>query len=261
MTRVLAIGLNTFREAIRNKVLYVLLFFAIALILSALAVAQISLQEDARIVRDLGLGGISVFGVVIAIFVGTNLVYKELDRKTVFTILPKPLYRHEFVLGKFVGICLTLLVQVVLMTLVLFGVMLIERLGIEGAVVRAIVLIYLEILLITALAVFFSTFSTPLLSALFTAGLFVVGRSVGEIQELMKRAEGPVLAILTVVTKVVPDLRLFYVSGAMLNNQPISVHQAFVGWGYVGQAAVYSLGYATVALVLASVFFARRDFT
>lgn len=261
MSRILAIGLNTFREAIRNKVLYVLLFFAVALIVSALAVAQISLQEDARVVRDLGLGGISMFGVVIAIFVGTNLVYKELERKTIYSILPKPLHRHEFVLGKFVGISLTLLVQVVLMTLVLFGVLAIEKLGIEGAIVRAIVLLYLEIFLIAALTVMFSTFTTPLLSALFTAGLFVVGRSVGEIQELMKRSEGVVHALLAVIIRIVPDLRLFYVSGAMLNNQPISVHGTFVGWDYVGQAGLYSFGYATVALILASVLFARRDFT
>lgn len=261
MTRILAMGLNTFREAIRNKILYVLLFFAVLLIFSALAVAQISLQEDARVVRDLGLGGISLFGVVIAIFVGTNLVYKDLDRKIVYTILPKPLHRYEFVLGKYVGISLTLLVQVALMTLVLFTVLAIEKLGVEGAVVRAVVLIYLEILLVTALTVLFSTFTSPLLSALFSAGLFIVGRSVGEVQELMKKTEGPLHSVLYVITKVVPDLRLFYVSGAMLNNQPISVHDTFVGWGYVGYAALYSFGYATVALVLASLLFSRRDFT
>lgn len=261
MSRILAIGLNTFREAIRNKILYVLLFFAAGLILSALALAQISLQEDARIVRDLGLGGISIFGVVIAIFVGTNLVYKELDRKTVFTILPKPLYRYEFVLGKFVGISLTLIVQVGLMTAVLFAMLALKQLGVEAVVVRAVVLIYLEIVLITALTVLFSTFTTPLLSALFTAGLFLVGRSIGEVQELMKKTDGGLHALLYFITKVVPNLRLFYVSGATLNNQPISIHDTFVGWDYVASAAIYAGGYSTLALVLACVLFSRRDFT
>ena len=118
MRRIWAIARNTFREAVRNKILYSLLFFAVLLILSAVAVGKLSLHEELRMTRDVGLFGIDVFGVIIAIFVGVNLLYKELDLKTVYTILPKPLYRWEFVLGKWLGMLLTLGVQVAVMALV-----------------------------------------------------------------------------------------------------------------------------------------------
>ena len=114
-----AIARNTFREAVRNKILYSLLFFAVLIILSALAVGQLSLHEEIRMTRDVGLYGIDVFSVIIAIFVGVNLLYKELDLKTVYTILPKPIYRWEFVLGKWLGMLLTLAVQIGVMGLVL----------------------------------------------------------------------------------------------------------------------------------------------
>src|SRR3954471_3459810 len=108
MSRIWAIALNTFREAIRNKILYALLVFAVLLILSALAFAQLSLHEEARITRDLGLRGIELFGARIAMFVGVNLVYKELERKAVSALTPKPVHRWEFILGKFLGMVLTL---------------------------------------------------------------------------------------------------------------------------------------------------------
>jgi ABC-type transport system involved in multi-copper enzyme maturation permease subunit len=119
MRRIQAIAWNTFREAVRNKILYSLLFFALLIILSALAVGNLTLHEEVRMTRDIGLFGIDAFGVIIAIFVGVNLLYKELDLKTVYTILPKPLNRWEFVLGKWLGMLLTLAVQMSVMGLVL----------------------------------------------------------------------------------------------------------------------------------------------
>lgn len=260
MSRIVAIALNTFREAIRNRILYFLLFFAAALIVSALAVAQVSLHEDARIVRDIGLGGISIFGIAIAVFVGVNLVYKEIDRKTVFTLLPKPLHRWEFVVGKYAGIVLTLAVQIVLMSLVLFAVLSLVQLDLEAGIVRAIVLSFIELTVITAIAIFFSTFTTPFLSGLFTVGLFVVGRSTVELRELGARLEGPLRYLLAGVVRVVPDLHIFYVSGAMLNGHRVSVHDQYVSWGYIGVAGLYGAAYVTIALVFASILFSRRDF-
>src|ERR1700709_1855284 len=118
-TAILAIARNTFREAARNKVLYSLLFFAILLIVSAMALGELSLNEEARMTRDLGLFGIDLFSVLIAIFVGVNLLYKGLDRKTVYAILPKPIARWQFVLGKWLGMLLTLAVQIAVMGIVL----------------------------------------------------------------------------------------------------------------------------------------------
>ena len=174
MNRVGALALNTFREAVRNKVLYVLLLFAVALIGFTERLGQMSLHEELRVTRDLGLGGIELFGVLIAIFVGVNLVYKELDKKTVFSLIPKPIHRFEFILGKFAGMVLTLAVQIAIMSVVLFAMLLIQGGGIEGPVVRAIALLFVEVMVITALAVMFSSFSTPILSGAFTLALFVI---------------------------------------------------------------------------------------
>ena len=266
--RVLAVGLNTFREAIRNKVLYSLLFFALLLISSALALGQLSLHEEGRVTRDLGLGGIALFGVLIAIFVGVNLVYKELDRKTVFSLIPKPIHRFEFILGKFAGMVMTLAVQVAIMSLTLFAVLElqaatgVQSAGITGGVIRAIVLLFCEVVVVTAIAVLFSSFSTPFLSGAFTLGLFVVGRSMPELREMIGKLESvPLKGVLYAAAHVVPDLSLFFVSGSMLDGQYVTVHEAYVDWAYVGVAAGYGLAYAGCALFLAILLFSRRDFT
>jgi ABC-type transport system involved in multi-copper enzyme maturation permease subunit len=261
MTRALAIALNTFREAIRNKVLYSLLFFAVALIASALALGQVSLHEDARVTRDLGLGGIALFSVLIAIFVGVNLVYKELERKTVFSLIPKPIHRYEFILGKFFGMVLTLAVQVAIMSLVLFAVLIVQGAEIEVGVIRAITLLFVEVVVVTAVAVLFSSFSTPFLSGVFTLGIFLVGRSTPELREIIGKLDSVALkAGLYGALRIVPDLHAFYVSGAMISGQVVSVHGAYVSWAYVAVATGYGIFYAACALLLAVVLFAKRDF-
>lgn len=259
--RIFALAINTFREAVRNRVLYSLLFFAVALIFSALALGQLSVHEEARVTRDLGLGGIALFGVLIAIFVGVNLVYKEVDKKTVFALVSRPIHRHELILGKFVGMSLTLLVQIVIMSAVLFVVLAVQGGEPSPAIVRAIVLSFLEVVVVTAIAILFSSFSSPFLSGAFTLGLFVIGRSMAELRELLGKvpAGGPRTAA-GLVLHIVPDLHLFSVSGSMVDGRYASVHGAFVSWGYVGWAAVYALGYAACVLALASLLFERRDF-
>jgi ABC-type transport system involved in multi-copper enzyme maturation permease subunit len=262
VTRVGAIALNTFREAIRNKVLYLLLIFAIALIASALAFGQLSLHEELRVTRDLGLGGMTLFGALIAIFVGVNLVYKELDRKTVFSLIPKPMHRFEFVLGKFAGMALTLAVQIAIMATVLFLVMLAQGGTIEGPVLRACVLVFVEVVVITAVAVLFSTFSSPILSGAFTLGLFVVGHLMAELTELIGKLHSPALrTLLRGGARLFPDLHLFSVSGSLVDGQYVTVHGDFVDWSYVSSATAYGLAYTACALGIAILVFSRRDFT
>jgi len=259
--RVVALGLNTFREAVRNRVLYSLLFFAVALILSALALGQLSVHEEGRVTRDLGLGGISLFGVLIAIFVGVNLVYKEIDKKTVFSLVPKPIHRWELILGKFFGMSVTLAVQIVIMGAFLALVLVIQGAEVEPAILRAIVLIFLELVVVTSIAILFSSFSSPFLSGAFTLGLFVIGRSLPELRELVAKLEiGGAREVIRAGLHLVPDLRLFFVSGSMVDGRYVSVHGDFIAWSYVGAAGLYALGYAAVALCLASIFFSRRDF-
>ena len=264
MNRLGAIALNTFREAMRDKLLYTILAFACVLIVSALAIGQFSMHEEVRVTRDLGLGGISLFGVVLAVFAGVTMVYKEIERKTLYALIPKPIRRWHFVAGKYLGLALTLAIQVALMSLVLFVALWVQGSGPDGPLVRAIVLLYAQVLVVTALAMFFSTFSTPFLSGLFTAGLFVIGRSTPELRALIaaKFKEQPGWqAVLDGATQLLPDLHLFFVSGAQVKGQTVSVNWGdFIDWGYVASACGYGALYSACVLVLAMAIFSRRDF-
>lgn len=263
--RVWAIALNTFREAVRNRVLYVLVLFAVGLMAFSLVLGELSMHEEVRIIKDLGLAGISLAGVVIALFLGVNLLSKELDRKTVYFVIPKPLQRWEFLLGKYVGQVLTLSLIVVLMatTLALFVTV---QGGSHGVVmVRAEVLVLVELALLTAVAMLFSSFSSPYLSAMLTAALWVIGRNRGELMAFAtgKKLAGTALgSLLELVADVVPDFHALYASGSQLgesSDQWVSVHESFVSWGYVAEAGLYGACYAAVCLVLAMLLFARRD--
>lgn len=261
--RMWAIALNTFREAVRNKVLAILVMFAVALMAFSLVLGQLSLHEEIRIIKDLGLAGISIFGVVIALFLGVNLLSKELDRKTVYAIIPKPLHRHEFLLGKYLGLVVTMVALVVLMSAVLAGFLLMQG-GHHGVLmVRAEVLILLELLLLMAVAMLFSSFSSPWLSAMFAGSLWVIGRNTAELEAFAtgKLEDSPGGTLLGGLLDLLPDFRMFFVSGANFDETVVSVHESFVSWGYVGSAAAYAAAYGGLCLLIAVLLFRRRDFT
>lgn len=261
MQSILAISLNTFREAIRNKVLYSLLFFALLIIVGSIAFGALSVHEEIRLTMDLGLAGMSLFSIVIAIFVGVNLVYKELERKTVYSLLPKPIHRFEFILGKYGGLTLTLTAQVLVMSSVLALVLILQGAALNRVIVQAVLLVYFEVLVMTAIAVLFSSFSTPFLSGMFTVGMFVLGRSVPDIRMIADNVEHPALSIaLTVIGRLVPNLRYFYVSGSEVNGNHISIHGTFIDWNYVGTAGFYATLYIALTLLLAMYLFSKRDF-
>lgn len=260
MNRIAAIAWNTFREAVRNKILYSLLFFAVLIILSAVAIGSMTLHEEVRTIRDIGLFGIDLFGVIIAIFVGVNLLYKELDLKTVYTILPKPLWRWEFVLGKWLGMLLTLAVQMGVMGVVLALVLAAEGARFDVATAKAVWLLFINVMMVTSIAVFFSAFSSPFLSGFFALGCFVVGRSVPDIRALgAKLGEGS-RAVLNLVCDVIPNLHLFYPSGAIVGAEQVSVHRNFVGMDYLLSTTGYGICYSLIVLLLAMLVFRKRDF-
>ncbi len=260
MDRILAVARNTFREAIRNKVLYALLFFAVLLILGSVAVGRLSLYDEVRIIQDLGLAATSLFGIIIAIFVGVNLIHKEMDRKTIYLILARPIRREEFLLGRYLGTLQTMAVMVGLMGLVLVLTVLSRGGQLRTPLLQALVLVFLEIAVISAVAVLFSSFSTPFLSGLFTGLIFVAGRLVPDIRQLAHRfPPGMSRWLLDTAAAVLPNGRLFYVSGAVVQDQWRSIHGTFVTWTYVGQTAAYAAFYAAVVLLLAALVFRRRD--
>jgi ABC-type transport system involved in multi-copper enzyme maturation permease subunit len=323
MNQTIAIALNTFREAIRNRVFFSLALFAIGMLVLTLAVSSASLHEEVRLMKDVGLFLTSSFSVLIAVFVGVNLVYKEIERKTIHTVMPKPIHRYQFLLGKYFGLSGTLAIQVAIMgavlaalfqsingsvgpVMLLIGLMLawwvidfglqasgarqldpaqrgdmpvhIDRLrsllavtagvgilGFTGAtlsleMLQALFLVYIEVLVVIAVALVFSSFSTPFLSGALTFGVFIIGRFADTLATLkLGTAKDPdpllerIETLVHGVAYIVPDLSRY-------NTTPYVVYESAIEWGYVGHATLYGLTYATICLVLASALFSRRDF-
>lgn len=260
MTRVWIIARNTFREAVRNKVLYSLLFFAVLLIMASLILGEFTLGQGVRLTRDLGLYGVDVFGVLIAIFLGVNLLYKELQLKTVYTILPKPIHRYQFVIGKWLGLVLTLALQVLVMGVVLQLALLLQGAGVEVAVIKAVWMLFVNVVVVTSIALVFSAFSSPFLSGLLSLGIFVVGRSLPDLIALGERAGGGLQSAIGVAAKALPNLHLFFPSGAIVGASRVSVHGDLVTMSYVVWTTVYGFGYSAIAVAVAVAIFRKRDF-
>jgi ABC-type transport system involved in multi-copper enzyme maturation permease subunit len=266
--RVFAIALNTFREAIRQKVLYGILVVVLGANLFALVLGEMSLHNEARVAVDVGLAGVSLFGSITAIVLGVSLLYNEVQRKTIHVILAKPIARHEFVLGKYLGMAITLTLLVALFAAFLAGLLALSRavnptepVGFSGAIWKAVLLGWMEVLIVAALAVFFSSFSTPYLSGIFTFALFLLGRTSDELRvSILKFRRAWIRAIAWVGLNAIPDLRMFGISGGEIDGRPVSVHADFVAWSYVGSAALYALSWTAGLLILAMLVFRRREF-
>ncbi len=250
--KILAIARNTFREAIRDRILYGLLAFALLMIGSSLALASLSVGQQERITKDLGLAAISLIGVLMSVFLGITLVSKEVDRRTVYTILSKPVRRHHLVVGKYVGLAATVTVNVLVMGAGLA--LLTAAYGWwHGNVAAAVCLILLEMLVLTAIATLFSTFTTPTLSAMFTLGLFVLGHLSGALRDITERS-GSVAVRLAgeALYRLLPNLEAFNVKGQVAHGDPVSLLE-------VGLATGYGTLYIAAILALAVVVFERRE--
>jgi len=260
--RLWAIALNTFREAARIKVLYGVIFLVVVANLAAIALGEMSVDQGARVARDVGLAGISLFGALTAIYLGVALLYAEVQRRTVHAIVSKPIERWEFVLGKYLGMVLTLTALVALFTAAMVGLLALQGVALTAAVAKAVVLAWFEVMTVAAIAVFFSSFSTPFLSGIFALGLFVLGRVTPYMKAGLTSSDAApwVRSTLRVAIELVPDLHLFSISGQTMDGKTVSVHGDFVSWAYVGTSAFYGFLWIAGLLVLAALIFQRRDF-
>lgn len=260
--RMYAIALNTFREAIRKRLLYAIVILVVGANLFAIILGEMSLHEEARVARDVGLAAISLFGGITAILLGTVLLYNEIQRRTIYTIISKPIARFEFVLGKYLGMVMTLTLLVILFTLAMAGLLHLQDVPFSAAVLKAVVLEYIEVLLVAGIAVFFSSFSSPILAGVFTASLWRLGHCTPEMRAAVDSADtAPWIRDASSTTlRVMPDLHVFAVSGSHVEGQHVSVHSDFVTWGYVATTVGYGLLYVALLLILAIVIFSKRDF-
>jgi Cu-processing system permease protein len=261
MIQILAIARNTFREAIRDRILYGFLFFATCLILFSLVLGQLSFSEEIRATVDVGLFGISFFAVLMSIFLGITLLHKEIEKRTLYTVLSIPITRAAYLMGKFLGLAATLAVQIGLMLVVWLMVVHLQGGSPTGGMLAAVLLIFFETTLVIAMALFFTSFSSPFLSGLFCLGVFVAGRNADLIGKLAERKSMAWTApILDVVSSVFPNFYLFFPSGKMVEGSWATVHGQFVATGYIFSAAGYSIAYTAAFLVFSILLLNRRDF-
>jgi ABC-type transport system involved in multi-copper enzyme maturation permease subunit len=262
-----AIAVNVFRESVRDKVLYNLVLFAVVLIGASYMIGQLTAGQDVKIIKDLGLAATSVFGLFIAVFIGIGLVSKEVERRSIYSLLAKPIHRSQLVVGKYCGLILTLAVNVAVMAAALYAVLAYMSWGVsenvartwdapalDPALLKAVALILVELMLVTAIALFFSTFSTPMLSAAFTFGLFIVGRFSTDLRNFQDVVDSRIAAGLARgLYWVLPNLSQFDVKAAVVHGQPVPL-------GYIAVAVAYASCYIGMLLVISILVFSRRDF-
>ncbi len=253
--RLNAIAGNTFREAIRDKVLYNLVLFVLLVTACAILLGELTDGQEARTIVNIGLNAMLLFGVFIAIFVGVGLVSKEIEKRTVYAIFSKPVRRSEFIIGKYLGLCLTLLVNVIIMgvgvSLALFYV---KGGSLIGPAWASITLIFLELAILTAVAILFSSFSSPSLSALLTFFVFLIGHMSASLRDLGATL-GSAFAriVLDTVYYVLPNLSIYSFRTEAANGLTPNIE-------HLGGAVLYAITYIAILLWITVMIFRRRNF-
>ncbi len=254
--RLLSIALNTFKESIRNKILIGVLLFSVLIIVSTMVLVQLTIGQWMKITVDIGMGAISLFGNLMAVFLGINLVAKEIDRKTVYTIVSKPIKRYEFILSKYIGLILTIFINVVLMLIILLFILKfyvkydVPYLG----TVQAFYLLILEFMIISAIAIFFSTFSTPIMSAAFSITIWFIGHLLSDLKFWSMKSENEAFkALINIAYYLLPDLEL-------LNLKSNIVYQITADINYIIWVSAYAIMYSVVMLTASILIFEKRDF-
>jgi ABC-type transport system involved in multi-copper enzyme maturation permease subunit len=255
--RICFIARNTFREAVRDRILYNLVLFVLLLTAAAIFVGQLSGGQERKIIVDLGLSAMLLFGVFIAIFVGVGLVYKEIERRTIYAIFAKPVGRGDFLIGKYLGLCLTLLVNVLVMGAGVSAALLYVNKGWDPLVLRiwtAILLIYVELAILTSVALLFSSFSSPALSALLTFFIFIIGHFSADLKGLANSLNSTGARwLFSALYYLVPNFTNYsFITPVAHGHVPNS--------SYVFTVLLYALLYVVVILATATLIFSRRNF-
>ena len=254
MSRVLAVAANTFRETVRERVLYNLVFFALLMTLSGLLLGQLSIRQDEKIIKDVGLAAMDLFGTLIAVFIGVGLVSKEIERRSLYPLLAKPLSRGEFFLGKFAGLMFTLLVNLSVMTLWLYLTLVLTGRRADPLLLAAVYPILLGLALVVAFAMLFSTVSSSsALASVLTVGVVVAGRFSDVVRNMREVAPGMPPWAVNALYAVLPNFRNFDFKDRVAYGDPVPA--SVIAW-----VTVYALAYVTVVLSVGLVSFRSRDF-
>jgi ABC-type transport system involved in multi-copper enzyme maturation permease subunit len=255
--RIRAIALNTFRESVRDRVLYNLILFVLILVAASVFVSDLSLDMESQFTAALGLSVMLVFGALIAIFIGVGLVYKEIDKRTIYNLLSKPVHRYEFIIGKYIGLCLTLLVNTAVMVIGTELALLYVNgrfVPLHVSVLAASYLVYLEMALVVAVALMFSSFTTPMLAALFSFALYVIGHFSTDLLQMAALSRSTVTrGLLTALYYLLPNLSNF----AFITE---ASHGRVLPLGMAWSATLYAIVYVAVLLSASVLIFQKRNF-
>ena len=256
MSNVWVVATNTFREAVRDRVLYNLVFFALLMMGAAILVGQVSIGIEQSVIISLGLTAISVIGIFIAVFIGVGLVSKEMDKRTLYALLAKPVERWQFLTGKFAGLAMTLTVNTAAMTVGLYLALWTVKHQLSNSdwyLLVAVYLILLKLVLIVALAMLFSCFTSPFLAILFTLGIYVAGLFAGELRTMQAVNLSPAaMGWFRALSYVLPNFENFNVMGAVAHQRPVPLTLAW-------HSTWYAILYGAMVLTGAALIFSRRN--
>jgi Cu-processing system permease protein len=257
VTRVGLVAWHVFKESVRDRVLFAIAAFALLLVVASVLIGQITAGQDVKIIKDIGLATLELAGVLMAVFIGVGLVSREIERRSVYSLLAKPVHRWEFVIGKYLGLVGTIAVNLVLMTVALFVVLAwLEKKVPDPVLLKAVVLILAELALLTAVALFFSTFSSSgILSAGLTLGVWVVGLFSEDLRGFSAVVSSRVLAsTVRAVGLMVPAFSAFDIKAEVVSGRPA------VPWTYVAMTLAYATCYAGALIGASMAIFSRREF-
>jgi ABC-type transport system involved in multi-copper enzyme maturation permease subunit len=248
------IAINTFKESARNKMFYLLVFFGIFFALSSKLISFLTLGDSLTVLKDTGLAAINFFCVLIAIFTGINLVYKEIEKRTVYNILSKPVSRDEFIIGKFLGLALTMLVALGSMATIFFLFVALSGGGFDLRIILYFFMLFLELLIIVAISLLFSSFTTPILSFIFTVSLYLIGHILWTFNEFRTYLAIPVWKTFTLVMYyLLPNLDKFNI------KNDVVLGSALNPWTILF-SILYALAYILALLVVTILIFRKREF-
>ncbi len=267
MRAVRLVALAVFRESIRDRVPLTIVGFGVLLVAASYLIGQMTAGQDLKIIKDLGLAALNLLGLLIAVFIGIGLVAKEVERRSIYSLLSRPLTREQFILGKFVGLVMTLAVNIVAMCFAFYLVLLYQQLTVPAAqqqiwpapamdprLLIAVVLIFGELMIVTAIALFFSTFAGPMTAVLLTLAMWIVGRFNADLRQFEEVMQAPVAVyVAKAAYYVLPNLAPFDVKAEVVHGVPIS-------GSHVGLTLAYAVLYVAIVLLGAVAIFRRRDF-
>lgn len=247
--RIKAIALNTFKEAVRNKIYYLLVFFGIIFILLSRLISILTIGDTAKVIKDVGLASIHFFTILVAIFTGINLVYKEIEKKTIYNIISKPISRSTFILGKFFGLAFTLLVALLSMGLIFSLYILVFIGSLDPLILVYFLYLYMELLIVTAISIVFSSFSTPILSSIFTLCLYIIGQVIWTYNLFKSKIPSPLAKFVAdLVYHLMPNFHKFNIKNELVLNLKPELNL----WSTLGYAGVYICALLALSIVIFS---------